>query len=198
MGYMMQTWNTRRRSAGAALNRLAFSATVHCLTGCAIGEVLGMVISTAFGWSNAANIVLSILLAFVFGYALTSLPLVRSGLPPRRVARLALASDTLSITTMEIVDTLIVVLIPGALNAGLGDPLFWGSLAVALLLAGAVAFPVNRWLIARGKGHAVIHGLPLTHDRDHAHRRNVDLGTARRSQHGAAQTSSTHRNGVSG
>ena len=142
---------SRQQHARAALNRVAFSATVHCLTGCAIGEVLGMVISTAFGWSNTANIVLSILLAFVFGYALTSLPLVRSGLPPRRVARLALASATLSITTMEIVDTLIVVLIPGALNAGLGDPLFWGSLAVALLLAGAVAFPVNRWLIARGR-----------------------------------------------
>jgi hypothetical protein len=145
--------------ASGSLNGVAFSATVHCLTGCAIGEVLGMVVSTAFGWSNGANIVLSILLAFVFGYALTSLPLVRSGLSPRRVARLALASDTLSITTMEIVDTLIVVLIPGALNAGLDDPLFWGSLAVALVVAGAFAFPVNRWLIARGKGHAVIHGL---------------------------------------
>jgi hypothetical protein len=90
---------------------------------------------------------------------ITSLPLVRSGLPPRRVARLALASDTLSITTMEIMDTLIVVLIPGALNAGLGDTLFWGSLAVALVVAGVFAFPVNRWLIERGKGHAVIHGL---------------------------------------
>ena len=159
VGYMMADMEHASHHATASLNQLAFSATVHCLTGCAIGEVLGMVISTAFGWSNAANIVLSILLAFVFGYALTSLPLVRSGLPPRRVARLALASDTLSITTMEIVDTLIVVLIPGALNAGLGDPLFWGSLAIALLLAGAVAFPVNRWLIERGKGHAVIHGL---------------------------------------
>jgi hypothetical protein len=139
------------------LNRLALSATVHCLTGCAIGEVLGMMIGTAFGWSNGSTIVASILLAFVFGYGLTSLPLVRSGLPLRRVAPLAFASDTLSITTMEIVDTLIVVLIPGALNAGLTDPLFWGSLIVALLFAGAFAFPVNRWLIARGKGHAVIH-----------------------------------------
>ena len=140
-----------------SLNALAFSATLHCLTGCAIGEVLGMVLGTALGWSNGATIVASILLAFVFGYGLTSLPLLRSGLPLRRVAALAFASDTLSIATMEIVDTLIVVLIPGALNAGLGDPLFWASLAIALLLAGAAALPVNRRLIARGKGHAAVH-----------------------------------------
>jgi hypothetical protein len=140
-----------------SLNGLALSATVHCLTGCAIGEVLGMVLGTAFGWSNGATIAGSILLAFVFGYGLTSVPLVRAGLPLRRVASLAVASDTLSITTMEIVDTLIVVVIPGALNAGLGDPLFWGSLAAALVLAGGAAFPVNRRLIARGRGHAVIH-----------------------------------------
>jgi hypothetical protein len=139
------------------LNRLALSATIHCLTGCAIGEVLGMVIGTALGWGNGATIVASILLAFLFGYTLTSLPLLRSGLPLRRVAPLAFASDTLSITTMEIVDTLVVVLIPGAMDAGLGDPLFWGSLVVALLLAAAFAFPVNRSLIARGKGHAVLH-----------------------------------------
>ena len=139
------------------LNRLALSATIHCLTGCAIGEVLGLIIGTASGWSNSATIVVSILLAFVFGYGLTSLPLVRSGLPLRRVAPLAFASDTLSITTMEVVDTLIVLLIPGAMDAGLGDALFWGSLIVALLLAGTFAFPVNRWLIARGRGHAVMH-----------------------------------------
>jgi len=142
---------------GASLNQLALSATVHCLTGCAIGEVLGMVIGTALGWSNGATIVASIVLAFFFGYALTSLPLLRAGLPLRRVASLAFASDTLSITTMEIVDTLIIVLIPGAMAAGLGDPLFWGSLAVALLIAGGFAFPVNRWLLSRGKGHAVVH-----------------------------------------
>jgi hypothetical protein len=141
-----------------SLNALAFAATVHCLTGCSIGEVLGMALSTALGWSNGANVVASILLAFVFGYGLTSLPLLRAGLPLARVASLALASDTLSITTMEIVDTLIVLLIPGALDAGLSDPLFWGSLAVALLLAGAAAYPVNRRLIAHGKGHAVMHG----------------------------------------
>jgi Domain of unknown function (DUF4396) len=143
--------------ADDSLNALALSATVHCLTGCAIGEVLGMMIGTALGWSNGATVVASILLAFAFGYGLTVVPLVRSGLPLGRVAALALASDTLSITTMEIVDTLIVLLIPGALDAGLTDPLFWGSLLVALLLAGCAAFPVNHWLIARGKGHAVVH-----------------------------------------
>ena len=145
-----------RLDTGESLNRLALSATVHCLTGCAIGEVLGMVIGTAFGWSNGATIVASIVLAFFFGYALTSLPLLRAGLSPRRVVPLAFASDTLSITTMEIVDTLIIVLIPGAMAAGLADPLFC-SLAVALLIAGGFAFPVNRWLLARGKGHAVVH-----------------------------------------
>ena len=139
------------------LTRTAISATLHCLTGCAIGEVLGMALATAFGWGNGASIALSIVLAFCFGYLLTALPLLRSGLPPRRVAGLALASDTLSITTMEIVDSLVVLAVPGALAAGLGDPLFWGSLAFALFVAFWVAVPVNRWLIARGKGHAVVH-----------------------------------------
>src|SRR4051812_27574681 len=151
--------------AAQSLNALALSATVHCLTGCAIGEVLGMVLGTAFGWSNGATIVASIVLAFLFGYGLTSLPLLRAGLSPRRAASLAFAYDTLSITTMEFVDTLIVLLIPGAMAAGLADPLFWGSLAVALLLAGLAAFPVNRRLIAAGKGHAVIHGLATNVDR---------------------------------
>jgi hypothetical protein len=141
------------------LNRLAFSATVHCLTGCAIGEVLGMVISAAAGFSDALSIAISIVLAFFFGYALTSLPLLRSGLSLRRVAPLAFASDTASITTMEIVDNLFILLVPGAIAAGLADPLFWWSLAVALLIAGAVAYPVNRWLIARGRGHAAVHQL---------------------------------------
>jgi hypothetical protein len=141
-----------------SLDALALAATVHCLTGCAIGEVLGMALGTALSWSNGATVVASILLAFVFGYGLTSLPLLRSGLPIGRVVPLAFASDTLSIATMEIVDTLIVLIIPGALDAGLTDPLFWGSLIAALLLAGGAAYPVNRQLIARGKGHAVIHG----------------------------------------
>jgi len=142
---------------GQSLNSLAFSATVHCLTGCAIGEVAGMAIGTALGFSNLATIVLAIVLAFFFGYGLTSLPLLRSGMPIASVVPIAFASDTLSITTMEIVDNLIILTIPGAMEAGLGDALFWGSLVVALLIAGAVALPVNRWLIARGKGHAVVH-----------------------------------------
>jgi Domain of unknown function (DUF4396) len=145
-------------TAPTSLNRLAFSATTHCLTGCAIGEVLGLAIATALGWHDLPSVLLAIVLAFVFGYALTIRPLIADGVPFGRAGRLALASDTLSITTMEIVDTIIVLAIPGAMAAGLSDPLFWGSLAVALLIAGVVAFPVNRWLIARGRGHAVLHG----------------------------------------
>jgi hypothetical protein len=140
-----------------SLNRLAFSATVHCLTGCAIGEVLGMVIGTALGWGNLATVIVSIVLAFFFGYSLTMLPLLRGGLVLAAAVPLALASDTVSIAVMEIVDNAIMVLIPGALGAGLANLLFWGSLAASLLIAGVVAFPINRWLIARGKGHAVVH-----------------------------------------
>jgi len=139
------------------LNALAFSATVHCLTGCAIGEVAGMAIGTALGFSNLATIVLAVVLAFLFGYGLTSLPLLRSGMALGAVVPIALASDTLSIATMEIVDNLIMLTVPGAMDAGLGSLLFWGSLAFALVVAGLVAWPVNRWLIARGKGHAVVH-----------------------------------------
>jgi hypothetical protein len=139
------------------MNRLAFQATVHCLTGCAIGEVLGMVLGTALGWPNGTTIAVSIVLAFFFGYSLTSLPLLRSGLTLAAVVPLALASDTISITIMEIVDNTFVALVPGALNASLGDLLFWASLAASLLIAGVAAFPANRWLIARGKGHAVVH-----------------------------------------
>ena len=149
--------------AEQSLNRLAISATVHCLTGCATGEVLGLVLSTWWGWSNAGNIVLSISLAFVFGYAFTMLPLLRAGLSLRRALPLAFASDTLSIATMELIDTLTIVVVPGAMDAGLGDPLFWGSLAVALFLAFWAAFPVNRALIARGKGHAVVHEFHDAH-----------------------------------
>jgi hypothetical protein len=146
----MATWNS-------SLNRTAFSATLHCLTGCAIGEVLGIVIGTALGWSNVATIVLAIVLAFFFGYGLTILPLLRSGMALGAVLPLAFASDTLSITVMEIVDNLIIVVIPGAMDAGLGSLLFWGSLAFALAVAFVAAFPVNRYLISRGKGHAVVH-----------------------------------------
>ena len=144
-------------ASGRALTQVAVSATLHCLTGCAIGEIVGMAIGTAIGLSNGANIALAIVLAFVFGYALTSLPLLRTGMALAVVAPIALASDTLSITTMEIVDNAIVVAIPGALDAGLGDLLFWGSLSFALAVAGVVAVPVNRWLIARGKGHCAVH-----------------------------------------
>ena len=143
--------------ASQSLNRLAFSATVHCLTGCAIGEVLGVVIGTALGWSDAATIALAIALAFLFGYSFTSWPLLRSGMALAAVIPIALASDTLSIATMEIVDNAILLLIPGAMEAGLDDVGFWASLAVALLIAGMAAYPVNRWLLARGKGHAVVH-----------------------------------------
>jgi hypothetical protein len=141
----------------STLNRTAFSATLHCLTGCAIGEVLGMVIGTMFGWGNFATIVLAIVLAFFFGYGLTMLPLLRSGMALGAVLPLAFASDTLSITVMEIVDNLIIVVIPGAMDAGLGSLLFWASLAFALAVAFVAAFPVNRYLISRGKGHAVVH-----------------------------------------
>jgi hypothetical protein len=144
-------------ATGSSLNRLAFSATAHCLTGCAIGEVLGLVIGTALGWGTVATIALAVILAFFFGYSLTMIPLLRSGLALATVLPLAFASDTLSITVMEIVDNLVIVLIPGAMDAGLGSLLFWGSLAFALAVAFVAAFPVNRWLIARGRGHAVVH-----------------------------------------
>lgn len=140
-----------------SLNRVAFSATVHCLTGCAIGEVLGMVIGTVLGLGNALTIALAVVLAFAFGYGLTMVPLIRSGLAYGTVLSLALASDTVSITIMEIVDNAIMLLIPGAMDAGLNSLLFWGSLAVALVIAGAAAYPVNRWLISKGRGHAVVH-----------------------------------------
>ena len=141
-----------------SLDRLAFSATVHCLTGCAIGEVLGLVIATQLGWHDAAAIALAVVLAFMFGYALTLRPLLRSGVAVRAALGLAFAADTLSITVMEIVDNAILLLIPGAMAAGVTDAVFWGSLAIALAVAGVAAYPVNRWLIARGRGHAVVHG----------------------------------------
>jgi hypothetical protein len=139
-----------------SLNRTAWSATLHCLTGCAIGEVLGMVIGTALGWGNGATIALAVVLAFMFGYALTLLPLLKA-MAVRSALKLALAADTASITVMEIVDNAIMLVIPGAMDAGLNSLLFWGSLAFSLAVAAIAAFPVNRWLIARGKGHAVVH-----------------------------------------
>ena len=142
---------------GKSLNRVAFSATAHCLTGCAIGEVLGMIIGTALGWGDLQTIALAVALAFLFGYSLTMVPLLRGGLALGAAIPVALAADTISITIMEIVDNAIMLLIPGAMEAGLTNVLFWGSLAFALLVAGAAAFPVNRWLIRRGRGHAVVH-----------------------------------------
>jgi Domain of unknown function (DUF4396) len=134
----------------------AFSATVHCLTGCAIGEILGMVVASALGWGDLASIALAIVLAFFFGYLLTVRLLVAQvGL--RRALRLAFASDTVSIAVMELVDNVFILLVPGALAATLDDPLFWWSLAVSLVIAFFVAWPVNIWLIARGEGHAVVH-----------------------------------------
>ncbi|MEU0880933.1 DUF4396 domain-containing protein [Lentzea sp. NPDC005914] len=143
--------------APASLTRQAISATLHCLTGCAIGEVLGMVIGTALGWGNLATIVLAIVLAFVFGYSLTMRPVLRSGLSFKAALGVALAADTVSIAVMEIVDNGVILVVPGAMEAGLGTWLFWASLAVSLVIAFVVTVPVNRWMIGRGKGHAVVH-----------------------------------------
>lgn len=145
-------------SPSPSVTRLAVRATTHCLTGCAIGEVLGLVIATAAGWGVVASIALAVALAFLFGYALTMLPLLKAGLSFKKASGLALAADTASITVMEIVDNGVMLVIPGAMESGLASPLFWGSLAFALGVAWLVAFPLNRWLIARGTGHAVVQG----------------------------------------
>jgi hypothetical protein len=146
-----------------SLNRLAASATTHCLTGCAIGEVLGFIIGTALGWGDFATIALAVVLAFFFGYLLTSVPLIRSGLSLREIVPIALAADTVSIAIMEIVDNAVLLVYPGAMEAGLGDMLFWWSLALALAVAWVIAFPVNRWMIGRGRGHAVVHAHHAHH-----------------------------------
>lgn len=146
------------RAPQTSLNRLARSATIHCLTGCSIGEVLGMVIGTAFGLGNWPTVALAVALAFLSGYLMTMIPLLRSGMAIGSAMSLALASDTVSIGVMELVDNAIMLLIPGAMDAGLATPLFWLSLAFSLAVAGVVAYPVVRWLIARGRGHAVLHG----------------------------------------
>ena len=143
--------------APADLTRTAISATLHCLTGCAIGEVLGMVLATWWGWGDWSSIALAVALAFFFGYALTVGPVLRAGLPFRQAVKVALAADTLSILVMEVVDNGVLLVLPGAMEAGLLDLLFWGSLAFALLVAFVVTVPVNRSLIARGRGHAVVH-----------------------------------------
>ena len=140
-----------------SLNRIAASATTHCLTGCAIGEVLGFVIGTWRGWGDVPTMALAVALAYLFGYSFTLGPLLRGGIALGTALGLALVADTFSITVMEIVDNGVMLVVPGAMEAGLGDALFWGSLAFALAVAWVAAFPVNRWLIARGRGHAVVH-----------------------------------------
>jgi len=137
--------------------KTAINATAHCLLGCAIGEVLGMVLGTLFGWSDIATVFLAIVLAFLFGYALSLRSVLKSGMKPGSAFKIVFAADTLSIATMETVDNLVIVILPGALNAMVTDMYFWISLAIALAVAFAVTVPVNRWLIVRGKGHAVLH-----------------------------------------
>lgn len=156
-----------------SLNRTAASATLHCLTGCAIGEMLGMVISTALGWAAGPSIALAIILAFFFGYALAMRPLLGHGLAFKKALALALAADTASIATMEIVDNGFILLVPGAIHAGLDTLLFWWSLGLSLAIAFAVAFPLNRWLISRGRGHAVVHAMHNHHNHtEHGHHKH--------------------------
>ena len=150
-------------AATPTLNRLAAAATTHCLIGCGIGEVLGLVIADALGWEMLASIGLAIVLAFIFGYALTMRPLLASGMTLGRATRTALVADTASITTMEIVDNAVLLVVPGAMEAGITDPFFWITLAAALAIAWVITFPVNRWLIGRGSGHAVVHGAHEGH-----------------------------------
>ena len=140
------------------LTAMALRATLHCLTGCAVGEVAGLAIGTALGWATAPTMALAIGLAFLFGYTLTGAGLIRGGMGLRAAAGVALAADTVSIAVMEVVDNAVMLAVPGAMGAGLGDALFWGALGFALLVAFAAAVPVNRWLIARGRGHAAAHG----------------------------------------
>ena len=163
--------NNEASSTGhGSLNRVALSATIHCLTGCGIGEVTGMVIGTALGLGTWPTVVLAVVLAFVFGYSLTMIPLLRAGIDMRTALKLAFASDTASIAIMEVVDNAIMVFIPGAMDAGLLEFRFWGSLALALGIAGIAAYPVVRWLISRGRGHAVVHQIHNSHgDVDHGH-----------------------------
>jgi hypothetical protein len=142
---------------GSPLDRLAVSATLHCLTGCAIGEVTGMAIAMALGWSSLAAVALAVGLAYVFGFSLTALPLIKGGLAASAVISTAVAADTVSITIMEAIDNVFVVLVPGALDAGVGDPRLWGSVAAGFAIAFPFAFLANRYMIARGKGCALAH-----------------------------------------
>jgi hypothetical protein len=150
------------------INQTAVSATLHCLTGCAIGEILGLIIGTALGWSNIQTIILAVSLAFLFGYSLSLLPVVKSGVAITTALPIVFASDTLSIATMEVVDNGVMAVIPGAMEAGLVNPIFWLSMTVALTAAFFAAFPVNRYLLGKGKGHALLHKYHQGHD-DHSH-----------------------------
>jgi hypothetical protein len=154
---MHETSHSIPAAASPSLNRLSVQATTHCLTGCAIGEVLGMAIATALGWGNGPQIALAVGLAYVFGFGLTALPLARAGLAAGLIVSTALAADTVSITIMEAIDNLIVVAIPRALDAGLDEPLFYLSIAAGFAIAYPFAFLANRYLIARGRGHARVH-----------------------------------------
>lgn len=158
-GHMPHIHHDHQHSVPAdrSLNRVAWMATLHCLSGCAIGEVLGMIIGTALGWSNMETIALAVVLAFTSGYLMTMIPLLRAGMPLRSAAKLALISDSASIAVMEIVDNLVMLVLPGAMDAPLHSMLFWSSMAIALAIAAVAAFPLNRWLIARGMGHAAVH-----------------------------------------
>ncbi len=158
----------RNNTSAHSLNRVAFSATVHCLTGCSMGEVLGMVIGTALGLGNWDTVVIAVVLAFLFGYLLTMLPLLSGGIGLKTALGVAFASDTASITIMEIVDNAVMLVIPGAMNSGLTEFLFWGSLALSLIIAGMAAFPVVRWLIARGRGHAIVHKFDAADTEQHS------------------------------
>ncbi len=150
--------NHAQHAAQPSVTRMALDATRHCLTGCAIGEIVGLLVSGALGLSTEASVVAGIVLAFVFGYSLTFVPLLSGGMTLGRAVGVTAAADTISIVVMETVDNLIVLVVPGAMAAGLTDALFWGSLVLGLIIAFAVAFPVNRWLIAQGRGHVLAHG----------------------------------------
>jgi hypothetical protein len=153
----MMEHRTANAVSGSALNRLAISATNHCLTGCATGEVTGMFIATALGWGDVASIALAVGLAYIFGFSLTARPLVKARLAAGTVISTALAVDTLSITIMEVIDNVVVVLVPGAMDAGIDDPLIYGSIAAGFAVAYPFAYLANRYLLARGKGHALVH-----------------------------------------
>jgi hypothetical protein len=157
--------HTAPPAARPGLARMAFFATLHCLAGCAVGEVLGLMIGTALGWGNLPTTALAVVLAFGFGYAFTVVPLRRQGMGWRAAARLALAADTASIVVMEIVDNGVMWLVPGAMDATLSMPLFWGAMAFSLAVALMVAWPLNAWLLARGQGHTLVHGHQEHHVR---------------------------------